>query len=383
MKKINLFITILLFISVFAGCKSTETKPDGNKEEETTVSVEELIDTLDWNQNHITAELSNNFVIDALIVPNSVYDKEIGLYKYEKFSEEDYDREALIQALTVYNEKHIRDITPEIEMSVDTLQLSVDFELGYTIKEEAGIMDVLDAFFPTDSQEGQYDKEKVEAVISEFVQTVSANIDLSGYSYRCLCWNQNLRDKINDFKKEINKDDAIVDTESLNEDFYHIRIVREPLEGCFMEDLPNVSRALISGEQPGELTQIDVNGKVEPARSDNIVDIFLDKDYNILSYHITFYSKTDENPFDTTRIVSANDILKSVYNKLKHSYKKVTVKDVRLVYSCYLDESLREDNTREPYIAPYWVVTYYMEESSSNYQIYYSAIDGALISSVL
>ena len=383
MKRTGLVITIFLLASALAGCKSTEIKPDGNKEEEETISMEEKLEALDWSQPHVKVELSDKFVIDASIVHNSVYDKKIGLYKYKKFSEKAYDREALIQVLSAYNEKHIKDLTPEISMSVDTLQLSVDFEPEYTGKEETSVMDVLDAFFPIDNQEGQYDKEKIESVINEFVQTVSGNIDLSGHSYRCLCWNQELRDKINELKKEIDNNAAVVDTEALNEDFYHIRIVREPVEGCFMEDLPDRSRPVLSGEQPGELTYIDVNGEMEPARSDNIVNIFLDKEYNILSYNINICSAIDEEPFETTSIVSAKDILKTVYNKLKHSYKKITVKDVRLVYSCYLDENLKEDNTREPYIAPYWVVTYYMEGSSSNEQIYYSAIDGALISSVL
>lgn len=383
MKRAGLVITMILLISVFTGCMKTETNPDKDREEENTISVEDEIEALDWKQKHITAELSNNFSIDALIVPSDVYDKEIGLYKYSEFTEEDYNRETLIQALTVYNEKYINESAPEVSISVDSLHLSVDFEAEYTGKEETGIMDILDAFFPIDNQEGQYDKEKIESVINEFKQTVSGNIDLSGYSYRCLCWNQELRDKINKFAEEINHSGAVADTEVLGEDFYHIRIVREAFEGCFMEDLPMVSRPVLSGEQPGELTHIDVNGEMEPARSDSIVNIFLDKDYNILSYGISFYSKTEENPFATTRIVSAKDIIKSVYNKFKHSYKKVTIKDIRLVYSCYLDESLKEDNTREPYIAPYWVVTYYMEGSSSNYQIYYSAIDGALISSVL
>lgn len=380
MKKTYLIIAVFLLMSVIAGCMSTET--DKDMEEETTISVEAVIDTLDWDKQQINEELNKNFILDAVITPESVYDKGIGLYKYGEFSEEDYNREEIVQSLTAYNEKYAMEgYTPEILMSVDSLNMSAILNSEYAGQYE-GISDCIDTFFPIENQEGQYDKEKAESVINEFVQAVSGGIDLSSYGYRCFCWNQELRDKINQFTSDMDIN-PVVDIESLQENFYHIRIMKEPNEGCFIKDLAYASRPVLSGEQPGNLTEIDVNGNMEPRHCGNYVDIYLDENYSVIAYSFQIISKIEDIPFDTIDIIPAKDIIKSVYNKFKNSYKSVAVKDIRLVYSRYLDENLGEDNTREPYIAPYWVVTYFIEGNESSYQMFYSAIDGAIIYSIL
>lgn len=378
MKKTYFIMTIFILIIASIGCMKTETGTDN--EEETTISVEEKIGELDFEQSYITSELSENFVVDAVITPKAVYDKEIGLYKYQKFTEDDYDRDILIQALTAYNEKHVEGDMPEINASVDSFVMSSFLTSAYNEHYEI-IMDCLDTFFPIDSQEGQYNKEKVEAVINEFAETLSGSVDISGYGYRVLCWNEELRNNIDEFA-EVTNAGPVIDTDDLQEDFYQIRIMEEPETGCFISDL-YVGGDIIEGEQEGELTYIDVNGDIQGAVCGNSIDIYLDKDYNVIAYRIYIRAKVEEASFENIKIVPVSDILNSVYNKMKNSYKKVTVKDIRLVFSSCLDDTLDEDNTRTPYIAPYWVVTYYIEGQGSYYQMFYSAIDGALVQSVL
>ncbi len=386
--KINIIKGVAICSAVFlclSGCMETgESRPGEDKEEKTKAeyeNFEDVLEDIDWSGNYISAEFGENFKIEASVVSDTVYNNEFGLYNISEVEEVYGEEEKIAADLDSYYGSKVSFITSDM-----TNPVKQSPNVGYTSRvwwynskdkyNSYNFIDTLDVFFPFESKD--LDKNIIDEKLDVFLQYFSKYMNFEPKDYRCIEFGEEFYDRIEEFGNKSGNtviDERIVES---REKFYNIRFSPVLDNGVFLEDAGDyVQKKLLDGEKVSPiLSYSKENNTVSPYVKVN-ADIVMDSEYNIKSFEGTNSINIEKEPFKKVSIVSLKDIIKKVYEKNK--YNIVTVTDISLYYSGYIGDELNENNMRDIYLAPYWVVTYYVEGNDVQYQYIYLAETGELL----
>ncbi|MBE5922482.1 MAG: hypothetical protein E7269_07000 [Lachnospiraceae bacterium] len=369
-------ISMCIMIVLLCGCKDiNEPATDLNSQDKADENSEFVsFSEIEWETDYIETDISDTFKIKANVVPESVYGQTFGLYRYSSRERTELDQDIFAQIVDAYYGK-------DVSVTADEIKDVISGEITVTVNSNgmlySGRIDSLDifnipiydTFFPIKTND--YDTEKMNMTVDDFVQTFADYINFSTDGYRCIYYGEEYREKIKASGVELEP--------------------CSPQEGCFDVEIHNVLEhgiyfrglqyryKLQEGEIINPLTSYEEMNDAIIAWGNNKIELFLDSDYNIKAFQSEVTIDIEEEPFAEMEIISLKQILEDVYKR--NQYKMVTVTNAELCYSCYMEEELGKGNMRDVYIAPFWVITYLASGADAQYQYIYSAVTGSMLDS--
>lgn len=395
-KKITVIIFILSIICNMTSCKPAYKEDTENKEEKrgsiTDVKTDIIhLEDIDWNTKHLNCRLSERVTIDADIVPDSIWKQKFGLYHYRinKNQEALIDKEKTEELAEVLDNYYGRNVTLiEKNMTNPTKQIenpmvrsedsSIFFTLENTIHDYI-MSNILEASCPVKIT--GYDKEAVNSKVQELQELLYEYTHINQSSYDVYWFGKDMYTKLADIQKKYGSGDCLgEEVMERQEEFFEIRI-RPVLDfGITVKRIPNISFEPLDGENASEFIQKDGKGYDMVKMGENILDIVLDNQYEMIMVSSQKTLDIEEEPFESVEIFGLDEILQKFMERNKSS--NIAVLDVSMYYSATASEQLDNENNRDVYLAPFWVVTYHSGSSTSNYQYVFSAVTGELVYSL-
>lgn len=387
---------VLAILGLSIICNITACKPaykeankdtEANKGEKTEIDVTSLED-INWSAKHLNCQLSERVAIDADIVPDSIWKSKFGLYHYTLYDNKDEPvdlerTEQLAEVLDQYYGRDVtlveKDITDELHqienVAVRNEPPQVSFSMNDTWHSSL-ISYNLETYCPVKIT--GYDEAAIDSKVKELQELLYEYTGIHECPYDVYWFGEDMYAKLADIEKKygiisVLSDEAI----QKQEEFYEI-IVRPKLDyDISVQRLPNISFQSLNGENDSEFIVKDNLGKDVPYMGDYNMGIILDKEYNMVLLHSRKMFDIEDKPFDHIEIYGLDEILQKFMKQNKRL--NTTILDVSMYYSASLSGELDEENNRDVYMAPYWVITYYSVGKTGNSQYIYSAVTGELV----
>ncbi len=226
-----------------------------------------------------------------------------------------------------------------------------------------------------------YDKEAVNSKVQELQELLYEYTHINQSSYDVYWFGKDMYTKLADIQKKYGSGDCLgEEVMERQEEFFEIRI-RPVLDfGITVKRIPNISFKPLDGENASEFIQKDGKGYDMVKMGENILDIVLDNQYEMIMVSSQKTLDIEEEPFESVEIFGLDEILQKFMERNKSS--NIAVLDVSMYYGATASEQLDNENNRDVYLAPFWVVTYHSGSSTSNYQYVFSAVTGELVYSL-
>ncbi len=333
---------------------------------------EEFVKDIDFENEHIKAEIKENLLLDTDITVNAPLN--MGIYEYEDkeypflYDEEKNIEEAkkLAKLIDEYFGKDVTVIPSEqgIVNTTGSGYVNPDDEKYFVANQwEKG--------FPY--YESEYDEQMINDIVNDFVNHFEELLPIYiTTNYRCVHFTDA-------FWQKVNKEFVNTNFNNYGLDYYMVSLYSEIEQDVYIESDEQIVYKDIGESIRAEGFNED-NFEIFEQVSNSGVEILIDEYGQVFAFRIHSGLVVGEC-IDAKDILSAKEILGKVYELFApyEQYGETIIREVRLKYIPYLSDEVNNNGYRPAYLIPVWSVKYNKRNEMKHNTIIFSAATGEIL----